>query len=199
MSSFKKMRIIQDPGKYDQQSKEISHPNYITSKHMRRLSDLDTEISDILNSDLDDFEKARSYSGALRKFITFKRKFEEDEERDKQKIAQYIKKVTVPKISKIPKSKIPSKVKKVRVKKKITPKKTPKFKKPSNISATSPTHSAYSQSSPSTSKVKAYEWPVFKLSQKAKSPPPLTREEKNKQVNVESYFSAEEDHRMENG
>lgn len=72
MSTFAKMRIVPD-SKTNNQNKDIV--NIIRQQipsQMKILSELDFEMSDILNSNLDDLTKAKLYSQNLRKYLTHK-------------------------------------------------------------------------------------------------------------------------------
>jgi len=76
MSNFKKMRLVDDTTSLN---RDIYSP-YTTSPIVQRLGSLDIEISKILNSDINEREKAKLYSQTLRKFLIYKQKHEDEEE-----------------------------------------------------------------------------------------------------------------------
>jgi CRISPR/Cas system-associated endoribonuclease Cas2 len=134
MSNFKKMKLVDEHEPKDIQRSVFQTEKYTTSKHLKRISDLDNQMNEIINSNLDEIKKAKLYSQALRKFLTFKKKHEEDEEIAKRQAFQNI---IVPKTAPVKKPKVKVKKPKVKVGKKnkviITPKKrniiTPKAPK----------------------------------------------------------------------
>jgi hypothetical protein len=105
MSNFKKMKLVGEHDSTNNKRSVFRTEKYTTSKHLRRIGDLDQQMNDIINSNLDEFKKVKLYSQALRKFLTFKKKHEEDEE-----IAKRISfsNITLPKIVpvRIPKAKV---------------------------------------------------------------------------------------------
>src|SRR5260370_12531995 len=93
MSQFNKMRLIS--GISDPTNNKQKIMSYSTPSSVQRMSDLDSEINSILNSSIDEREKARLYSQALRKFLIFKQKFEGEKEIEKQKELDYLTKVFI--------------------------------------------------------------------------------------------------------
>ena len=70
MSSFKKMRLISDKkGNKDIRNEAENIFQYETSSNLKKMSDLDNEISSILKSNIDEYSKSKLYSEALRKFF----------------------------------------------------------------------------------------------------------------------------------
>lgn len=127
MSSFKKMRIVSNNEEIMQSEKPKLYTE--SSKHLSRLTDLDNQIKNILNRDIDENEKAKLYASTLRKFITFKRKLEADEDANLEKQIQAISKLSVPVVTSVPVVAKTSKKKKIFKKAKIihaTPKRKTK-------------------------------------------------------------------------
>ena len=82
MSNFKKMRIVNNDEKIEsfRNDFDISNINrHRTPTNLRRINDLDQEIDEILNSSIDESRKAKLYSQALRKYLTFKELYREEE------------------------------------------------------------------------------------------------------------------------
>jgi hypothetical protein len=134
MSNFKKMKLVDLDEQKGLQRNVFRTEKYTTSKHLRRISGLDKQMNEILNSKLDEITKVKLYSQALRKFLTFKKKHEEDEEVAKRLAFQNInipKIVTLkaPKVKKTPKKKrriiIPKAPKKTKRYRRITPPSSP--------------------------------------------------------------------------
>ncbi len=143
MSNFKKMRLVTDDI-----SLPIEHETNVSNieKHqipvtLSRLSDLDSEINQILHSKVDDVSKAKLYSQALRRFLIFKKLHKEETEIARQRDIQLLSKQLIPVT---PKKKKSIKIKKPTIKK--------KFVKP-QIKKTSTKQQIFSQ--PSTSQPKS--------------------------------------------
>src|SRR5437868_10294351 len=77
MSSFKRMKLVNDnySSNYDDLSKILK---YDTPTSLHRMSDLDSDMINILNRDIEEETKAKLYSQALRRFLTFKQQHHED-------------------------------------------------------------------------------------------------------------------------
>ena len=133
MSNFKRMRLINEdeiiPHKKDDIFGLAKHE---TSPHILRMSDLDDQINDILKSNLNEENKAKLYSQALRKFLTFKRLHQEKQILDRSQGLDLLKKLNItstPRKIRVKKKKIP----KVRKRKIIIKKKKKNIRKRPNL------------------------------------------------------------------
>jgi len=100
------MRLIND----DESSKQqniFDADRFETHPNVQRLNELDFEINNILNSDIDEINKAKLYSQTLRKFLTYKRLHQEQKLIDQNKEIDLLKKFIQPKIKKSRKLKRP--------------------------------------------------------------------------------------------
>ena len=129
MSSFKKMKLVNadDNNESNNQQDIFNIIKQQAPVTIKRAVDLDKEIKTILSNDVDDDTKAKLYSNALRRFLTFKGQYENQLEQLKQ-LAPSIKAKTSKKKNKkkTPKKRIWQTP--IRTVKK-TPKKTKKKKK----------------------------------------------------------------------
>ena len=99
MSNFKRMRLINEDEIIPQKKDDIfGYSKHETSPHILRMSDLDDQINDILKSNLNEENKAKLYSQALRKFLTYKRLHQEKQLVDRSQGLDLLKKlnITVP-------------------------------------------------------------------------------------------------------
>ncbi len=99
MSGFKKMRIVRDDLYLptDNQTNNIANfEKHQISVPLSRLSDLDLEINQILSSNIDEENKAKLYSQALRKYLVFKKLHKEESEIARQKDIQLLTKQLTP-------------------------------------------------------------------------------------------------------
>jgi len=116
MSNFKRMKLVPDNIDSPLQTHSTNILKHQIPVSLSRLNDLDSEINDILISTVDENLKAKLYSQALRRFLTFKKLHKEETEIARQKEIQTLTKVLAPQITKrkqtkkvtIAKSKIPT-------------------------------------------------------------------------------------------
>ena len=104
MSSFKRMKLV--PADQIEMTLNPSKNIYDLAKlnspvSFLRVNDLETELKDILESDLDERSKSKLYSQALRKYLTFKKFALEDRFIDEGKAVTEKKKISKPKRKKI--------------------------------------------------------------------------------------------------
>ncbi len=111
MSNFKRMRLINEDEIIPHKKDEIyGFAKHETSPHILRMSDLDDQINDILKSNLNEENKAKLYSQALRKFLTYKRLHQDKQLVDRNQGLDLLKKLNItPQLRKITvkKKKIP--------------------------------------------------------------------------------------------
>lgn len=81
MSNFKKMKLVRDEKESANVNNfHLSNGNrHKISPNLKQLNNLDIEINEILNSNINESSKAKLYTQALRKFLTFKKLHQEDE------------------------------------------------------------------------------------------------------------------------
>ena len=73
MSLFKKMKLVPDVQSNNNKNDLKYVTRYEPPSNIQQMSDLDDEMKKILNSDLDEYTKAKLYSESLRKFIFYKK------------------------------------------------------------------------------------------------------------------------------
>ncbi len=96
MSNFKRMRLINEDEIIHDKKDDIFGPSkHETSPHILRMSDLDDQINDILKSNLNEENKAKLYSQALRKFLTYKRLHQEKQLVDRSRGLDFLKKLNI--------------------------------------------------------------------------------------------------------
>ena len=96
MSNFKKMRLVDFNAKSTESNDVFNMIKHETPTHLRRVNDLDLEIKDILNSEIDEENKAKLYTQALRRFITFKNLHEDQQLLDESRKLDLLKKIVKP-------------------------------------------------------------------------------------------------------
>ena len=81
MSAFKRMKLVSDEKNADSNRRidELSKlMKYQIPINLQRMSDLDSNINEILSRNIDQETKAKLYTQALRRFLTFKQQHIED-------------------------------------------------------------------------------------------------------------------------
>jgi hypothetical protein len=76
MSALKKMYLV-DSDKMKKKEKIINPYQHVISPYLQSISKLDEQMKDILNSDMNDDEKAKLYTNALKKYLIHRHKFME--------------------------------------------------------------------------------------------------------------------------
>jgi hypothetical protein len=76
MSTFKKMYLV-DSDKRNNKEKTINPYQHVIPPYLQSASKLDERMSEILNSDIDDDEKAKLYTNVLKKYLIHRHKYME--------------------------------------------------------------------------------------------------------------------------
>jgi hypothetical protein len=76
MSALKKMYLV-DSDKIKNEEKIVNPYSHVISPYLQSVSKLDEQMKDILNSDMNDDEKAKLYTNALKKYLIHRHKFME--------------------------------------------------------------------------------------------------------------------------
>jgi hypothetical protein len=69
MSALKKMYLV-DSDKIKNEEKIVNPYSHVISPYLQSVSKLDEQMKDILNSDMNDDEKAKLYTNVLKKYHT---------------------------------------------------------------------------------------------------------------------------------
>jgi len=77
MSAFKKMYLVDSDKKNNKEEKIVNPYQHVISPYLQSVSKLDEQMKDILNSDMNDDEKAKLYTNVLKKYLIHRHKFME--------------------------------------------------------------------------------------------------------------------------
>ena len=123
--SFKKMRLVSDDNEimHTTTNAQPDFSKYQIPVQLRRISDLDSEINQILKSPINERQKSKLYSQALRKFLIHKKLHQEEQEAQFAKTADIFKKLNSPIVQTKSSKKIPKVPHKAKTKKKKKPRK----------------------------------------------------------------------------
>jgi hypothetical protein len=77
MSSFKKMYLVGSDKKLNEEERTVNPYHHVISPYLQSVSKLDEYMKDILNSDMNDDEKAKLYTNVLKKYLIHRHKFME--------------------------------------------------------------------------------------------------------------------------
>jgi hypothetical protein len=77
MSAFKKMYLVNSDKINHKQEITVNPYQHVISPYLQSISNLDEQMKDILNSDMNDDEKAKLYTNVLKKYLIHRHKFME--------------------------------------------------------------------------------------------------------------------------
>ena len=96
--SFKKMRLVSDDNEImpTTTKNQVDFAKYQIPVQLRRISDLDSEINQIINSPINERQKSKLYAQALRKYLIHKKLHQEEQEAQFAKTVDIFKKLHQP-------------------------------------------------------------------------------------------------------